>query len=235
MEVKFSVADTGIGISAEDRERIFAPFTQVDASTTRRHGGTGLGLAIAGDLIREMGGRRAIQSEVGRGSTFSFTLPLSCVPSRSGTNQESPRTNGTADGVLSHASSFKLNVLLAEDMAANQMLVKHALKKRGHSVEVANDGREAVEQATAGNFDVILMDLQMPEMDGFEATAAIRSDPRMSRVPIVALTAHAMSGDRERCLAAGMSDYLAKPLDLQQLIEVVESCGQPASVNQAGS
>jgi two-component system, sensor histidine kinase len=235
VEVKFSVADTGIGISAEDRERIFAPFTQVDASTTRRHGGAGLGLAIAGDLIREMGGHRAIQSEVGKGSTFSFTLPLSCVPSRSGTNQESPRTNGTADGVLSHASSFKLNVLLAEDMAANQMLVKHALKKRGHSVEVANDGREAVEQATAGNFDVILMDLQMPEMDGFEATAAIRSDPRMSRVPIVALTAHAMSGDRERCLAAGMSDYLAKPLDLQQLIEVVESCGQPTSMNQAGS
>ena len=94
VEVKFSVADTGIGISAEDQERIFAPFTQVDASTTRRHGGAGLGLAIAGDLIREMGGRRAIQSEVGRGSTFSFTLPLSCVPSRSGINQESPRTNG---------------------------------------------------------------------------------------------------------------------------------------------
>jgi two-component system, sensor histidine kinase len=235
VEVKFSVADTGIGISTEDRERIFAPFTQVDASTTRRHGGAGLGLAIAGDLIREMGGRRAIQSEVGRGSTFSFTLPLSCVPSRSAANQDSPRANGAADGVLSHASSFKLNVLLAEDMAANQMLVKHALKKRGHSVEVANDGREAVEQATAGNFDVILMDLQMPEMDGFEATAAIRSDPRMSRVPIVALTAHAMSGDRERCLAAGMSDYLAKPLDLQQLIEVVESCGQVASMNQAGS
>jgi two-component system, sensor histidine kinase len=234
VEVKFSVADTGIGISAEDRERIFAPFTQVDASTTRRHGGAGLGLAIAGDLIREMGGRRAIQSEVGKGSTFSFTLPLSCVPSRSGINQDSPSANGTAEGVLSHTSSFKLNVLLAEDMAANQMLVKHALKKRGHRVEIAKDGREAVEQATAGDFDVILMDLQMPEMDGFEATAVIRSDPRMSRVPIVALTAHAMSGDRERCLAAGMSDYLAKPLDLQQLIEVVESCGQPASMNRVG-
>ena len=235
VEVKFSVIDTGIGISVADQERIFAPFTQVDSSTTRRHGGAGLGLAIAGDLIREMGGRRAIHSEPGKGSTFSFILPLSCVPSRSSSNQDSPHTNGASDSVLSHASSFKLNVLLAEDMAANQMLVKHALKKRGHSVEIAKDGREAVDQATAGNFDVILMDLQMPEMDGFEATAAIRSDPRMARVPIVALTAHAMSGDRDRCLAAGMSDYLAKPLDLQQLIEVVEACGQPAPVNRVGS
>jgi two-component system, sensor histidine kinase len=235
VELKFAVIDTGIGISAADQERIFAPFTQVDASTTRRHGGAGLGLAIAGDLIREMGGHRAIHSEVGKGSTFSFTLPFSCVPSRAVPKQDATQIDGNSNNVLAHAAPFKLNVLLAEDMAANQLLVKHALKKRGHTIEIAKDGREAVEQATAGNFDVILMDLQMPEMDGFEATAAIRSDPRMSRVPIVALTAHAMSGDRERCLAAGMSDYLAKPLDLQQLIEVVEACGQGASVNRVGS
>ncbi len=182
-----------------------------------------------------MGGRCAIHSEVGKGSTFSFTLPLSCVPSRATPKQDATQIDGASNNVLAHAAPFKLNVLLAEDMAANQLLVKHALKKRGHTIEIAKDGREAVEQATAGNFDVILMDLQMPEMDGFEATAAIRSDPRMSRVPIVALTAHAMSGDRERCLAAGMSDYLAKPLDLQQLIEVVEACGQGASVNRVGS
>ena len=234
-EVKFSVIDTGIGISAEDRERIFAPFTQVDASTTRRHGGAGLGLAIAGDLIREMGGRRAIESEVGKGSTFSFTLPLACVPLRMASHSDSSPINGATGGVLAHTSSVQLNVLLAEDMTANQMLVKHALKKRGHIVEVAKDGREAVQQACTGKFDVVLMDLQMPVMDGFEATAAIRSDPRVGRVPIVALTAHAMSGDRDRCLAAGMSDYLAKPLDLQQLIEVVEACGQGALVNRVGS
>lgn len=222
--LKFSVADTGIGISAEDQQRIFAPFTQVDASTARLHSGAGLGLAIAAELIRAMGGFRSVRSEPGAGSEFSFIVPLLCEPSRN----ESPA--GPADVPAASngkplklvPADFKLNILLAEDTPTNQLLVVHTLNKRGHHTEVAGDGRTAVEMAERQDFDVILMDLQMPGMDGFEATAAIRALPGKRRVPIIALTAHTMVGDRERCLAAGMEEYLPKPLDLRQLIDVVE-------------
>ena len=125
-----------------------------------------------------------------------------------------------------------LRVLFAEDMPANQMLVVHALEQRGHQVQVAADGRTAVEQAARGAFDVILMDLQMPEMDGFQATAAIRALPGLARVPIIALTTHTMVGDRERCLAAGMDDYLAKPLNLRELADVVERSVRSATANK---
>src|SRR5262249_866749 len=125
----------------------------------------------------------------------------------------------------------KLQVLLAEDMRANQMLVLYALKQRGHQVDVASDGKEAVDRAAAGSYDVILMDVQMPVMDGFQATAPIRAQPSGARIPIIALTAHAMAGDHQRCLEAGMTGYLAKPLDIEQLIKTVESHGrQPLDV-----
>jgi signal transduction histidine kinase len=232
--VQFAVRDTGIGVSPADQERIFAPFTQVDASPTRRHGGTGLGLAIASDLIRAMGGNRAVESEVGKGSKFSFVVPLARDMSRmaqatcvandlasAAAVDASSRVNGS--GVLPEAAPEPLDVLLAEDMSANQMLVQYALKRRGHKVEIAPDGKVAVELAAKRNFDVVLMDLQMPILDGFGATAAIRALPRYDRIPIIALTAHAMEADRERCLAAGMDDYLAKPLDVNKLVEMVEA------------
>jgi signal transduction histidine kinase len=230
--LRFSVTDTGIGIPAEDQDRIFAPFTQVDASTSRRHAGAGLGLAIASELIRVMGGFRSMKSDMGRGSTFTFTVPL--VYEKEARPTEPERT--AAPTVLNGSTSGpSLKVLLAEDTPTNQMLVIHTLKKRGHAIEVAGDGRAAVKLAGEKTFDVILMDLQMPHMDGFEATALIRGIPGREHVPIIALTAHTMVGDRERCLAAGMEEYLPKPLDLRQLVEAVERHGAVLAQSPADS
>jgi signal transduction histidine kinase len=227
--ILFSIVDTGIGISPEDQQRIFAPFTQVDASTTRRHGGTGLGLAIASDLIRAMGGLLSVESEVGRGSNFFFMLLLHKETQRLEPieHQQNGSAMQEARPAAPASPAGPMRVLVAEDTPANQRLISLVLSKRGHVVEFASNGREAVEQASNKPFDVILMDLQMPEMDGLQATAVIRELPSAARVPIVALTAHAMSGDRDRCLAAGMDDYLAKPLDVNRLIEVVEAFGPP--------
>jgi signal transduction histidine kinase len=224
-QISFAVCDTGIGVSAEDQQRIFAPFTQADDTSTRRYGGTGLGLAIASDLIRAMGGSLTLQSELGKGSKFVFAISLE--RQRTSTSRPTALTSHSLN-TSPPPSAFDspliepLSVLLAEDVAANQMLVRHALQKRGHAVEVANDGLEAVERATKGQFDVILMDVQMPGLDGFQATSAIRMLPAYASTPIIALTAHAMPGDQERCLAAGMNGYLAKPLDLPLLIQTVE-------------
>ncbi len=227
-KLRFSVTDTGIGISPQDQERIFAPFTQVDASSTRRHGGTGLGLAIASDLTRAMAGNLTLKSELGRGSVFSFVVPLAVevkLPAHS-LHDSTAEPVAAKDGkAAANRNGSQMRVLLAEDMPANQKLILQVLGKRGHVVEVAANGREAVELASHAHFDVILMDLQMPTMDGFQATATIRKLPMNAQVPIVALTAHAMPGDRDRCIQAGMDDYLAKPLDVRKLVTVVESWG----------
>jgi signal transduction histidine kinase len=230
----FAVSDTGIGISNADQERIFAPFAQVDTSSTRRYGGTGLGLAIASDLIRAMHGTLTVKSEVGRGSKFSFSVSLARDAGKA-----EPREAAVvgercpALGAEGTEAPEKLQVLLAEDVRANQMLVQYALRQRGHTLRIAGDGREAIELATSNEFDVILMDVQMPEIDGFQATAAIRALPRGLNIPIIALTAHAMTGDRERCLAAGMNDYLAKPLDIGRLVAMVEMYGSQALQKQS--
>lgn len=231
--VRIAVTDTGIGIAAEDQDRIFSPFTQIDASSTRRHEGAGLGLAITAELIRAMAGSRSVQSAPERGSTFSFIIPLQVDVSRM---DEAPRDPPGDDSPEAIAEVLRaghdgppLDVLLAEDTPAIQVVVVHALKKRGHRVTVAGNGRTAVDLAERSEFDVILMDLQMPDIDGLEATAAIRALPELHRTPIIALTAHSMVGDRERCLAAGMNGYLSKPLDLRELIETVESAVRPAA------
>lgn len=372
IELEFLVADTGIGISREDQQRVFAPFAQADASTTRAHGGTGLGLAIARNLAGLMEGEIRVESELGQGSRFYFTArfqrhPEFDLPPNWQQSPESLRgmrvliadhsvTNGQVlagmlrhwglapelvhdghtaqsqiraavqsgqrfpllileshlprvDGLAlakaiqgdvdpaarvlllvtsadrqTHAGRSKrtavatrlekpvsqlelfqailrcvgaagdaglpsptaanvalssqpvsrqLRILLAEDTRANRLLVVRLLGKRGHSVQEAVDGQEAFDRAAHEQFDVVLMDLQMPVMDGFQATAAIRSlaDPAKARVPIVALTAHAMKGDDQRCLAAGMDAYLAKPIDGQVLIDTVERLAQKTQAN----
>lgn len=225
--IKFTISDTGIGISSVDQERIFAPFTQVDASSKRRRDGAGLGLAISSDLIRAMGGSRAVKSEVGKGSEFSFVIPLLVDRSKLDIVPQSIDEAEAAlpDVLRDQSTQAPIRVLLAEDTPTNQLLVRHALGRRGHQVVVAGDGRTAVDLARRGTYDVILMDLQMPDMDGFEATAAIRCLPGR-QPPIIALTAHTMVGDRERCLAAGMQDYLSKPIDLRELIAKVENTGR---------
>jgi signal transduction histidine kinase len=229
--VRFSVEDSGIGISPQDQERIFAPFMQVDASTTRRHGGTGLGLTIASDLIRAMGGRLAVRSEPARGSTFYFTVPLLRTPP---TRLPAPPSMARAADEQAPAHPEVLRVLVVEDVPTNQMLIRRVLEKRGHQVEVAENGREAVQRAASFVYDIILMDVQMPEMDGYQATAAIREMPASSRVPIVALTAHAMPGDRERCVAAGMDAYLTKPINVHELVQLVENCTRQPQESEAG-
>jgi signal transduction histidine kinase/HPt (histidine-containing phosphotransfer) domain-containing protein len=229
--LRFSVSDTGIGISSEDQQRIFAPFTQADASPTRRHGGSGLGLAIASSLVNMLGGRIWVESRPGQGSTFYFTVRLAAASTASPASTQ-PLDAGLAEpealrpaGPGASAAVRPLRVLLAEDTPANQKLVVYVLTDRGHEVEVALNGQEALELARGKPFDVILMDVQMPVMDGFQCTAAIRAWERGSghRMPIVAMTAHAMKGDAERCMAAGMDAYVSKPIQAGRLIDLVES------------
>jgi PAS domain S-box-containing protein len=372
VRLEFAVADTGIGISPQDQERIFAPFRQADASTTRRYGGSGLGLAIAHSLIRHMGGRLWVRSKPGGGSTFHFTLRLGLPPGQASThpsamivapaefhdvpvliidqnrtrqrmlrqlltewrmNPEIAPDTPTAMAKLAEAADAgrrvplvladfnsvgetgvalpkpiqsgetpasklillcspvdrhamakcceqlgalrvekpvsrsallaaianalgaavpsnlagaepqpaadrplarPLRILLAEDTPAGQKVVVRILSKRGHTVVAVADGRETVEQLTRGDFDLILMDVQMPVMDGFQATAAIRAlQGEKARLPIVALTAHAMSGDEQRCLQAGMDAYLPKPINPQGLIDLVERLGNRGVAREA--
>jgi len=215
VDVRFSVRDSGIGIAPEKLEDIFGAFEQADGSTTRRYGGTGLGLAISRRLVEMMGGRLWVESEVGRGSTFHFSVPLPVVADA--VRRESRRAPAPV------AATRGLRILLAEDNAVNQKLAIRLLERRGHTVSVAANGREAVAAYESGAYDVILMDVQMPEMSGFEATAAIRAREQRdgiapeNRVPIVAMTAHAMKGDEERCLAAGMDAYVSKPFNPEAL------------------
>jgi signal transduction histidine kinase/DNA-binding response OmpR family regulator/HPt (histidine-containing phosphotransfer) domain-containing protein len=362
--LQFTVADTGIGIAPEDHERIFAPFTQVDASTTRQYGGTGLGLAITRRLVDLMGGRIWVESKAGKGSVFRFTarlglqpgledepglpavsrealrdlpvlvvaenltsgrilvetfrrwsmkpemadsvpnalakthkaasegrnfrlivadatmagsdgftlaewlrndaklagpiiLMLSASERRSqakrcqdlgalslekpvsqsalfnliaealGIQQQAMKTADSIRGPISAAPSRLLRVLLAEDTPANQKLVTYVLSKRGHAVEVAQNGQQALDAVCQQDFDVVLMDVQMPVMDGFAATQAIRNlaDPKKARLPIIAMTAHALKGDAERCLGAGMDSYISKPVKGEELVETVEQMG----------
>ncbi len=213
--VHFSVADTGIGIPRSKRQAIFNAFEQVDGSATRRYGGTGLGLAIASKLVAMMGGRIWLDSELGRGSTFHFTVPLAAVTSEAAPvrtiHDTEPRTLPA------------LKILLAEDNIVNQRLAMRLLQKHGHSVTVANNGQEALAALEVDTFHLILMDVQMPLLDGFEATAAIREREchTGARMPIVALTAHAIKGDEERCLEAGMDAYVSKPLRTADLFDAI--------------
>jgi signal transduction histidine kinase/CheY-like chemotaxis protein len=205
---RVTVRDTGIGIDDETRGRLFAPFAQADASTTRRYGGTGLGLAISKRLIELLGGRIGVDSRFGEGSAFWIEVSLPWETPKPGASVPAP----LAAGVRPVSSTGGWRVLLAEDNATNQRVAMFMLKAFGCEVEIVSNGRLAVEGWKAGTFDLVLMDCQMPEMDGFEATRAIRAAERGLHTPIVAVTANAMAGDRERCLAAGMDEYVSKPM-----------------------
>jgi two-component system sensor histidine kinase/response regulator len=224
----FSVADTGIGIPVEKQSLIFDPFTQADNSTTRRFGGTGLGLAISARLVEMMKGQIWVESKGVQGSTFHFTASFGF---RNGTLQQSGASPvaATLPPVDVTTNPRRGHILLAEDNEINQRLATRLLEKRGYTVVCAGNGREALAALKRETFAVILMDVQMPELDGLEATAAIRQEEQGTgkHIPIVALTAHAMEGDRERCLAAGVDDYLSKPLQAQELIQVIERLTTP--------
>jgi PAS domain S-box-containing protein len=221
----FSVTDSGIGIPPEKQSIIFDAFTQADASTTRRYGGTGLGLAISASLVRMMGGRIGVESAAGVGSTFQFTLRVGVVATRAGLIAEpGGATTSPASGSVGAAPRTALRLLLAEDNDVNQRIGVAMLRRLGHAVLVVENGRDAVEAVRTGSFDAVLMDVQMPEMSGFDATRVIREHERTTgqHTRIVALTAHAMEGDRARCLQAGMDDYVTKPLTIAALTAVLD-------------
>jgi CheY-like chemotaxis protein len=224
--VRFAIRDTGIGIAREKQQLIFEAFRQADGSTTRKYGDTGLGLAICSRLVEMMGGTIQVSSKEGAGSTFTFTVRFGIAalgssprPTDSVSLKNMLDAVGTSNGDMRRAP---LTILLAEDNPVNQRLATRLLERRGHHVELASSGREAIEWAQRKTFDLILMDLQMPDMDGLEATAVIRRHEKGGRTPIVALTAHTMKGDRERCLAAGMDNYINKPIDAVTFLEIVE-------------
>lgn len=205
------VSDTGIGIPLDKQRTIFEPFLQADGSTTRQFGGTGLGLAICSRLIEMMDGHIEVHSELGKGSTFHFTARFGESVARP---QPTPELDHVLRAMPATVGDRPLHVLLAEDNLVNQKLALRLLEKRGCRVTVVETGCEALSVLERDRIDIVLMDVQMPEMDGFEATGAIREREKLSggRVPIIALTAHAMKGDRERCLSAGMDGYVSKPI-----------------------
>ena len=226
-DLTFTVADTGIGIPDEQQTQVFEAFAQADGSMSRKYGGTGLGLSISARLVSLMGGSIRLTSEQGRGSTFSFTIRVStAVEDR--TAPVAPPVDGRLR-LPEVTLPPHLPVLVAEDNIVNQRIIAGLLSRRGQNTVVVSNGREAIDAWKRQAFAAIIMDVQMPEMDGFEATAVIRAAERGTdaHIPIVAMTAHAMSGDRERCLAAGMDDYVAKPISVSEvdriLVEVVHS------------
>jgi signal transduction histidine kinase/ligand-binding sensor domain-containing protein/CheY-like chemotaxis protein len=211
----FEVIDTGIGIPESQRAAIFEPFKQADESTTRKYGGTGLGLSISKRLVEGMGGRLWLESAEGKGSTFHFLIRAGIADVHKSAVAQSlrPAMSGASSGQpVAHLPP--LDVLLAEDNRVNQRVALAMLENQGHRVTIVDNGQAAVDAAIGGAFDVVLMDVQMPEMSGFQATTAIRTAEQGSgkRIPIIAMTAHALPGDRDRCVAAGMDGYVTKPL-----------------------
>lgn len=229
--VRFEVRDTGIGIPQESLASLFDHFSQVDTSITRRFGGTGLGLAICKKLVTLMGGEITVRSTEGRGSTFEFEvlLPWSGARQPDPEAMETLRQEGAVakpDGdALSKTEGRRLSVLVAEDNAVNQLIMREALKQLGHDADFADDGAEAIEAATSKSYDLILMDIQMPGTDGVEATRQIIRKLGSRRPQIVALTAHALHGDDQQFLDAGMDNYLSKPIDLKKLEAVLTRVG----------
>ncbi|MCU0857595.1 MAG: response regulator, partial [Pontiellaceae bacterium] len=215
------VKDTGIGMTPEVQAHIFEKFFQGDTTFKRKYGGAGLGLSIARQLVLLMGGDISVDSEVGKGSTFRFNIKLGLV------EEQSPAVIFPEKPVPVDSAKITANVLLVEDNPVNQKVAAAMIKKTGCNVTVAINGAVALEQLLAHKFDFIFMDCQMPVMDGFEATRAIRQmDKGIRDIPIVALTAHALKEDRQACLDVGMNDYLSKPVRFESLASVLKKyCG----------
>ncbi|MCB1244471.1 MAG: ATP-binding protein [Verrucomicrobiales bacterium] len=218
--LRFKISDTGMGIPLDRQQRMFEPFTQQDASISRRFGGTGLGLAISKSLVQQMGGEIWAESVVGEGTVFRFTVEIGEVepPAKTGVVAALPQRGGSPFASLASYRGNGRRILLAEDNPVNQKVARLTLEKLGYHPIIAENGRQAVEIAAAEEFDIILMDLTMPELDGLEATKEIRKlNNGSAHARIIAMTGHVFDDDRERCLQAGMDDYISKPVDLADL------------------
>lgn len=225
----FNVIDTGIGISEEQQERLFEPFTQADDSTTRQYGGTGLGLTICKELVEAMGGRISIESRVGLGSRFSFTIKLG-LASNGRLAKALP-----AEAPAYHWSDLEgVHLLVVEDNPVNQELVQEVLRNHGLTVDLACNGAEALELVAKHEYATVLMDCLMPVMDGFIATETIRKNPRFADLPIIAMTANVMAEEKQRCLASGMNDHIGKPIHWDQLLEKLGHWIKPRSLRELG-
>jgi signal transduction histidine kinase/ActR/RegA family two-component response regulator len=208
------VEDTGIGIPAKKQAVIFDDLTQLDDSWNRTRGGTGMGLAVCRELVQRMGGRLGMHSELGRGTEIWFSIPIATAPGLAPAPEPEP-----VPAPASEAPRQRIRTLVVEDNLVNQVVAKRMLERLGCEVEVVGDGRQALERVRRDHFDIVFMDIQMPVMDGFEATIAIRdaSNEEVASLPIVAMTAFTMAGDRGRCLDVGMNGYVGKPIDRQRL------------------
>ncbi|MEA3410160.1 MAG: ATP-binding protein [Pseudomonadota bacterium] len=228
LRIRIEVTDTGIGIPPGQVDSLFDSFTQSDGSTTRRYGGTGLGLAISRELVGLMGGRIGVESERGRGSRFWFEIPFAVTDAAAQAKQSRSREPlpQAPESVLAGA-----RVLLVEDNVVNRELATALLKNVGIEVETVDNGEVGVEAAQAGEYDAVLMDVQMPVMDGIEATARLRADDRTRALPIIAMTAHAMEGDREKLIGFGMDDYVSKPIDPGLLYGVLIKWIRPGAID----
>jgi PAS domain S-box-containing protein len=234
--LQFSVSDTGIGIPADKLGAIFRPFEQAEEELSRKYGGTGLGLAIVSWLVELMGGQVRVESAVGRGSTFHFTAVFG-LP-RQATPEAGPSAPGSMPAPAAPTPAPESNVrvgraldiLLADDHEVNRKLLVALFKRKGHRLTPAGTGQEALDLMDRGSFDVVLMDVQMPEMDGLAVTRAIRARERAGRrrTPIIALTAHSLEGDRERFLAAGMDGFVSKPFKFHELFAEIDRVLPPA-------
>jgi signal transduction histidine kinase/ActR/RegA family two-component response regulator len=221
--LEFEVKDTGPGIDPSQAAKLFEPFTQADPSTKRRYGGTGLGLVLAKRLARVLGGDVVLDpSSSGAGSTFRITIDPGPVTIAEQTTEYEALLYQRDERAISEIRLDGAEVLLVEDALDNRLLVSRILRIAGAQVDIAENGQQAVEKARCRSYDTVLMDLQMPLMDGFEATALLRSEGY--RVPIIALKAHAMKEDRQRCLGSGFDDHVCKPIDRRHLLERVAAC-----------
>jgi signal transduction histidine kinase/ActR/RegA family two-component response regulator len=238
VRLRFTVQDTGLGMTADQMSRLFQPFTQADASTSRRFGGTGLGLAISRQLVERMGGRIDVASEPGQGSTFWVELPLGVVAQAPVSAQPVATVTRlmSLPGAADHPELAGVRVLLVEDNEVNQELAIALLERVGIQVTLASNGVQALACLQNGEFDCVLMDCQMPEMDGYTATRLMRQQPGLSRLPVIAMTANAMAGERQKVLDAGMNDHVPKPVPVGELYrKLVVWSGRNPSAGAADS
>jgi CheY-like chemotaxis protein len=216
--IRFDVEDTGIGMTDEQQQIVFEEFQQADQTITRKFGGTGLGLSITKRLTEMLGGHISLKSAPGKGSVFTMHVPLE-IAEESTPMDKYGIVNQYDTAAVPHGNIYGVKILVAEDARANQKLLEVYLQKMGFFVKIVENGKDAVEEALSGNYDLILMDIQMPVMNGYEATKLIREHGLS--IPVIAVTANAMAGDEEKCLAAGCDDYMPKPISGPRLYDLI--------------